>query len=43
VELERAGFLVRKMRSYGDLQLSEGHTAFVAQKPARDQEFAERV
>jgi SAM-dependent methyltransferase len=42
-ELERAGFLVRKMRSYGDLQLSEGHTAFVARKPARDQEFAERV
>ena len=42
-ELERTGFLVRKMRSYGDLQLSEGHTAFVARKQAGDQDFAERV
>jgi SAM-dependent methyltransferase len=32
-ELERAGFLVRTMRSYGDLPLAEGHTAFVARKP----------
>jgi len=31
-ELERAGFQVRTMRSYGDLPLSEGHTAFVARK-----------
>ena len=42
-ELENAGFLVRTMRSYGDLPLSEGHTAFVAQKPAQQQESAERV
>ena len=33
-ELQRAGFRVRTMRSYGDLPLSEGHTAFVAHKPA---------
>ena len=33
-ELGRAGFLVRTMRSYGDLPLSEGHAAFVARKPA---------
>jgi SAM-dependent methyltransferase len=33
-ELEKAGFRVRTMRSYGDLPLSEGHTAFVAQRPA---------
>src|ERR671916_380466 len=33
-ELERAGFRVRTMRSYGDLPLSEGHAAFVARKPA---------
>jgi SAM-dependent methyltransferase len=33
-ELERAGFRVRTMRAYGDLQLEEGHTAFAAQKPA---------
>jgi SAM-dependent methyltransferase len=33
-ELERAGFRVRTMRSYGDLPLEEGHTAFAAQKPA---------
>ena len=33
-ELERAGFQVRTMPSYGDLPLSEGHTAFVAHKPA---------
>ena len=32
-ELERAGFQVRTMRSYGDLPLSEGHAAFVARKP----------
>ena len=32
-ELERAGFRVRTMRSYGDLPLSEGHAAFVARKP----------
>jgi len=32
-ELERSGFQVRTMRSYGDLPLSEGHTAFVARKP----------
>ena len=32
-ELERAGFQVRTMRSYGDLPLSEGHTAFVARRP----------
>ena len=32
--LERAGFLVRTMHSYGDLPLSEGHAAFVAHKPA---------
>ena len=33
-ELERAGFRVRMMRSYGDLPLSEGHAAFVTHKPA---------
>ena len=33
-ELERAGFQVRTMHSYGDLPLEEGHTAFAAQKPA---------
>ncbi len=33
-ELERAGFRVGTMRSYGDHPLSEGHTAFVATKPA---------
>lgn len=33
-ELERAGFRVRTMHSYGDLALTEGHTAFVARKPA---------
>jgi len=33
-ELERVGFRVRTMRSYGALQLSEGHAAFVARKPA---------
>ena len=33
-ELERAGFRVRKMRSYGDLTLDEGHAAFVAHKLA---------
>ena len=33
-ELERVGFQVRTMRHYGDLPLEEGHTAFVAQKPA---------
>jgi hypothetical protein len=33
-ELERAGFRVRTMRSYGDRPLTEGHTAFVARKPA---------
>ena len=33
-ELEHAGFQVESMRSYGDLPLSEGHTAFVARKPA---------
>ena len=33
-ELERAGFRVRKLRSYGDFPLSEGHAAFVADKPA---------
>jgi SAM-dependent methyltransferase len=33
-ELERAGFRVRTMRSYGDFPLSEGHSAFVARKPA---------
>jgi hypothetical protein len=32
-ELERTGFRVRTMRSYGDLPLEEGHTAFVARKP----------
>jgi SAM-dependent methyltransferase len=32
-QLEGAGFLVRTMRSYGALPLSEGHTAFVARKP----------
>jgi len=32
-ELERAGFRVRTMSSYGDLPLEEGHTAFVARKP----------
>jgi SAM-dependent methyltransferase len=33
-ELERAHFRVKAMRSYGDLALDEGHTAFVASKPA---------
>jgi SAM-dependent methyltransferase len=33
-ELERAGFRVRTMRSYGDLALEEGHPAFAAHKPA---------
>ena len=33
-ELERAGFRVRTMRSYGTHPLSEGHAAFVARKPA---------
>jgi SAM-dependent methyltransferase len=33
-ELERAGFQVRTMQSYGDLLLEEGHTAFAALKPA---------
>jgi SAM-dependent methyltransferase len=33
-ELEQDGFRVRTMRSYGDLPLDEGHTAFAAQKPA---------
>ena len=33
-ELERVGFRVRTMRAYGDLPLAEGHTAFVARKPA---------
>jgi SAM-dependent methyltransferase len=33
-ELERVGFRVRTMRAYGDLPLEEGHTAFVARKPA---------
>jgi SAM-dependent methyltransferase len=33
-ELERAGFRVRKMRSYGAHELAEGHAAFVARKPA---------
>ena len=33
-ELERAGFRVRTMRSYGAHELSEGHAAFVAHKPA---------
>jgi hypothetical protein len=33
-ELERARFQVRTMRSYGGHQLSEGHAAFVARKPA---------
>jgi SAM-dependent methyltransferase len=42
-ELENAGFLVRTMRSYGDLPLSRGHMAFVAQRPAREQKPAERV
>jgi SAM-dependent methyltransferase len=32
--LERAGFRIRTMRSYGDFPLSEGHAAFVARKPA---------
>jgi SAM-dependent methyltransferase len=42
-ELENAGFLVRTMRSYGDLSLSGGHTAFAAQRPAREQKPAEGV
>ena len=42
-ELERAGLLARPMRSYGDLPLDEGHTAFVARKPARESGPAERV
>jgi SAM-dependent methyltransferase len=33
-ELERAGFRVLTMQAYGDLPLEEGHTAFVARKPA---------
>jgi SAM-dependent methyltransferase len=33
-ELERAGFKVKTLRSYGDFPLSGGHTAFVADKPA---------
>ncbi len=33
-ELERIGFEVRMMRSYGDYPLAEGHAAFVARKPA---------
>jgi hypothetical protein len=33
-ELERAGFRVRAMRSYGGHLLAEGHFAFVARKPA---------
>jgi SAM-dependent methyltransferase len=33
-ELELAGFRVRTLRSYGNFPLSEGHTAFVARKPA---------
>ena len=33
-ELQRVGFLVETMRSYGDLPLSEGHAAFVARKPS---------
>ena len=33
-ELERTGFQVRTMRSYGALSLEEGHTAFAARKPA---------
>jgi len=32
-ELERAGFRVQTMRSYGDFPLSEGHSAFAARKP----------
>jgi len=32
-ELERAGFRVQTMRTYGDFPLSEGHAAFVARKP----------
>lgn len=34
VELERVGFRVRTMRSYGDYPLAENHTAFVARKQA---------
>jgi SAM-dependent methyltransferase len=34
--LERSGFRVGTMRSYGELPLSEGHTAFVAHKPAQE-------
>jgi SAM-dependent methyltransferase len=33
-ELERAGFRVRTMRSYGGLPLEEGHTAYAAWKTA---------
>ena len=33
-ELERAGFRVQMMRSYGGHPLAEGHAAFVARKPA---------
>jgi SAM-dependent methyltransferase len=33
-ELERVRFQVRTMRSYGGHQLSEGHFAFVARRPA---------
>jgi SAM-dependent methyltransferase len=35
-ELERAGFRARSMPSYGNLPLSDGHTAFVARKPAQE-------
>lgn len=34
VELGEAGFLVRKMRAYGDYPLGENHAAFEARKPA---------
>jgi arylamine N-acetyltransferase len=33
-ELERAGFRVQTMRSYGAHPLAEDHAAFVARKPA---------
>jgi len=35
-DLERSGFRVGTVRSYGELPLSEGHTAFVAHKPAQE-------
>ena len=35
-DLERSGFRGGTMRSYGELPLSEGHTAFVAHKPAQE-------